>query len=418
MMFRNKLIFGKLATRKVTGLASAAVILSLTACGGDTLSDIETDLANGEDVNISLSTNDEGNLVIGIADDDDGVMMDDGTMMPDAGMVETITFSLNSEITVPPANVDGASGEATIMVNTETGAISGSVSVSGLTGPATAAHVHAGGPGEAGPIVVGMESNADGSVWTVMEGAVLDTAALALLEEGNLYINVHTEANAPGEIRGQIVDESATPTSGLTVTLTNTSANQPMTPPIVILHNAPDADNGARFFEVGQPASDQIIAIAENGDNAPMLQLIGYLTDQGRVSEHAVGFADPENPGPLLPGMTASVDLDLLNEDQRMTIVSMVVCTNDGFSAANAHTLATDVAETFVTPIFDAGSETNVLSLNYWVPPCSPDGTSDNITDNENGSIMMHPGQSGSENPDFDFEAGTRYLEVTITRNQ
>jgi len=62
MMFRNKLIFGKLATRKVTGLASAAVILSLTACGGDTLSDIETDLANGEDVNISLSTNDEGNL--------------------------------------------------------------------------------------------------------------------------------------------------------------------------------------------------------------------------------------------------------------------------------------------------------------------------------------------------------------------
>ena len=317
---------------------------------------------------------------------------------------------------MPPANVDGASGEAEITVNTVTGAISGSVTVSGLTGPATAAHVHAGGPGVAGPIVVGMESNADGSVWTVMEGAALDADAIALFEAGELYINVHTEANAPGEIRGQLVDASVAATGSLTVTLTNTSDSQPMTPPVVVLHNAPDADNGARFFEPGQPASSQIIAIAENGDNGPMLDLIGYLTDQGRVSEHAVGFADPENPGPLLPGMTATVDLDLQSDDQRMTIVSMVVCTNDGFSAANAHTLAADVTETFVTPVFDAGSETNVLSLNYWVPPCSPDG-SENITDDENGSITMHPGQSGSENPVFDFEAGSRFLEVTITRN-
>ena len=399
--------FGKKAFRTA---ASAAVILSLTACVADTLDGIEAELANGEEVNLTLSTNDDGNLVIGIADDDDT------PMMVDAGNVETVSFSLNSEITVPPANVDGASGEATITVNTDTGAISGSVSVSGLTGPATAAHVHAGGPGEAGPIVVGMESNADGSVWTVMEGAALDADAIALFEAGNLYINVHTEANAPGEIRGQLVDAATSATGGLTVTLTNTSASQPMTPPIVILHNAPDADNGARIFEVGQPASSQIVAIAENGNNGPMLDLIGYLTDQGRVSEHAVGFADPANPGPLLPGMTATVDLDLQSDDQRMTIVSMVVCTNDGFSAANAHTLSADVSETFVTPIFDAGSETNVLSLNYWVPPCSPDG-SDNITDDENGSITMHPGQSGSENPAFDFDAGSRFLEVTITRN-
>jgi len=408
---------GMQSFRKATGLASAAVILALTGCVADTLDGIEAGLENGEDINLTLSTNDDGNLVVAInGDDDTVVMMDDGTPMADADSVETISFPLTSDITVPPANVDGASGEAEITVNTVTGAISGSVTVSGLTGPATAAHVHAGGPGVAGPIVVGMESNADGSVWTVMEGAALDADAIALFEAGELYINVHTEANAPGEIRGQLVDASVAATGSLTVTLTNTSDSQPMTPPVVVLHNAPDADNGARFFEPGQPASSQIIAIAENGDNGPMLDLIGYLTDQGRVSEHAVGFADPENPGPLLPGMTATVDLDLQSDDQRMTIVSMVVCTNDGFSAANAHTLAADVTETFVTPVFDAGSETNVLSLNYWVPPCSPDG-SENITDDENGSITMHPGQSGSENPVFDFEAGSRFLEVTITRN-
>jgi len=93
-----------------------------------------------------------------------------------------------------------------------------------------------------------------------------------------------------------------------------------------------------------------------------------------------------------------------------------VVCTNDAFSGADSHTLSADASETFSLPIYDAGTETNVLSLNYWVPPCSPDG-SENLTDNENGAVALHPGQSGSENPNFDFEAGARYLEVTITRN-
>ncbi len=291
---------GKRSLRMATGLASAAVILSLTACVGDTLDDLQADLANGEDITLNVSTNDDGNLVIGLADD--GIVSDDD---------------------------DGG--------------------------------------------------DADG------------------------------DADSDG-------DDGAAATSSITVTLTNTSEHQPMTPPVVLLHNAPDADNGMRLFELGQPAIDPIIAIAENGNNGPMVDLLGYLTDQGRVSASAVAFADPENPGPLLPGMSATIDLDLVSEDQRLSIVSMVVCTNDGFSAANAHTLSADASETFVAPIYDAGSETNVLTLNYWVPPCSPDG-SENLTDNENGSITLHPGQDGSENTDFDFEPGTRWLEVTVDRN-
>jgi len=209
--------------------------------------------------------------------------------------------------------------------------------------------------------------------------------------------------------------DADTGTDSLTVTLTNTSANQPMTPPVVVLHNAPGADNGVRLFESGQPASEGIREIAENGNNAPLVEAVQSLAG-GPVSAYAVGFADPAAPGPLLPGMTATVNLDLASEDQVMSIVSMVVCTNDGFSGADSHTLSADATETFSLPIYDAGTETNVLTLNYWVPPCSPDGSA-NITDNENGAVALHPGQSGSENPVFDFEPGTRYLEVTITRN-
>lgn len=394
----------KLPGNLVKGLTAAAVIASLAACGADSIDGIQADLANGETVSIDLSLNDDGDLVLSLDDGSDDV----------TPTLETVNFSLNSEATVPPANIDGASGNASITVDTQTGAISGSVTVSGLTGTPTAAHIHSGAPGEAGPVVVGLTSNGDGSVWSVPEGSALDAQAIALFESGDLYINVHTEANAPGEIRGQLVEESAAPAGSITVTMTNTSTYQPMTPPIVVLHNAPDSENGMRLFYNGQPATDAIVAIAENGNNGPMVNTLNYLVDQGRASAFEVGFADPENPGPLLPGMSASVNLDVASDDQVMSLVSMVVCTNDGFSGANAHTLSADTTETFMAPIYDAGSESNVLMLDYWVPPCGSDA---NITDDENGSVTLHPGQSGSENSNFDFEEGTRYLEVTITRN-
>lgn len=50
---------------------SAAILLSLTACGGEdggTLGNVLNDLANGEDVNITLSQNDDGSVVVSAND--------------------------------------------------------------------------------------------------------------------------------------------------------------------------------------------------------------------------------------------------------------------------------------------------------------------------------------------------------------
>jgi len=106
----------------------------------------------------------------------------------DSSPVVLSALQLNPDITVPPANAPGASGSGSITVDTVTGAISGSVTVSGTTGQPTAAHVHQGGVGEAGPIVVGMESNGDGSVWTIPTGSALDTSGIEAFVNGNLYI--------------------------------------------------------------------------------------------------------------------------------------------------------------------------------------------------------------------------------------
>lgn len=318
---------------------------------------------------------------------------------------------LSSAITVPPAvGAEGASGTANISVDTETGAIAGSVTVQGTTGPVTMAHVHQGAAGEAGPVLIGLESDEAGTTWSIPEGSALDAAGIQAFNDGLLYINVHTEANAPGELRVQLDDSATTAPSGsVTVSFRNLSASQPMTPPNVILHNAPGAENGIRFFEVGRPASAEVIMIAEDGVFQPLDDVAQGQIGAGTVS--AAGTAAPEAGGPLTPGAMSSITLMPEMPDQVLSIVSMVVCTNDGFSGVDSIEIEDG---TFTMPIYDAGSETNVLTLDYWVPPC---GTDNNIGDSENGVITLHPGQSGSENPDFDFEAGSELLEVTVTVN-
>lgn len=70
-----------------------------------------------------------------------------------------------------------------------------------LTGRAAAAHIHIGRRGVAGPVIVPLcapcASGATGRATT-------SATALAALESGRAYVNVHTSRNPAGEIRGQI----------------------------------------------------------------------------------------------------------------------------------------------------------------------------------------------------------------------
>ncbi len=394
--------------KKISTLAVVfAASLTLAACSS---SDDDDENDGSDNTDTPVVDGGDGDVTEG----GDG----DETSMVNPNLVN-VNFPLSSAITVPPATgADNASGEASFAVDTETGSIVGNATVRDTSGPATVAHIHLGEAGVAGPVVVTLEPNEDNTVWTAPEGSILDADSLAAFGQGNLYVNVHTELNAPGELRGQLVDAApAAPAPGsVTLSFTNTSGAQPMTPPVVILHNAPGTDNGIDWFEAGQPAIGEVIQIAENGNNAPLVSASEGQIGAGTVSAVGVAFPDPENPGPLLPGAVASVTLDIESADQVMTVVSMVVCTNDGFSGVDAQPIPEGTTTTTL-PIYDAGSETNVLTLNYWVPPCSGDAGSDNITDNEGGAIQLHPGQEGSENPVFDFPAGSELLEMTITRN-
>ena len=360
-------------------------------------------------VNVHTEANPSGELR-GQLDADSG---DSGDETAEGG--ETVSVALDTASTEPAAEgADDAAGTGQFTVDTETGAIAGSVEVAGTTGVPTMAHIHQGAPGVAGPVLIALEPNESSTVWTVPDGAALDAAGIEAYENGELYVNVHTEANPSGELRAQLVgdsEEAAAPATGsVTVSFENLSESQPMTPPVVILHNALDSDNGIRYFAVGDVVGEEVKQIAENGDIEPLLENAQGQIEVGRVS--AVEAAMPEAGGPLLPGATASVTLNQEVPDQVMSIVAMVVCTNDGFTGVDSMEITEG---TFTTPVYDAGSETNVETLDYWVPPC---GTETNLTDDENGVISLHPGQANAENPDFNFASGSQLLEVTISVNE
>jgi CHRD domain-containing protein len=109
------------------------------------------------------------------------------------------TLSGKAEV---PANTSAGTGTADIDYDAATKKLSWKVTYSGLSGPATAAHFH--GPAEAGKnagVAVAIPnagtSPAEGS-------ATLTDAQAADLLAGKYYVNVHTQANPGGEIRGQV----------------------------------------------------------------------------------------------------------------------------------------------------------------------------------------------------------------------
>lgn len=114
---------------------------------------------------------------------------------------EKLKATLDGKAEVP-ATTSGGTGTADLNYDAASKKLSWTVTYSGLSGPATAAHFH--GPAEAGKnagVAVAIPNAASSPV---KGEATLTDAQAADLLGGKYYINIHTAANPGGEIRGQV----------------------------------------------------------------------------------------------------------------------------------------------------------------------------------------------------------------------
>ena len=119
---------------------------------------------------------------------------------PAAAETINLKADLKGANEVPPNN-SPATGALSATYDTATKKLTWKGSYSNLTGPAVAAHFHAGEAGKNG----GVQVPIPGAGSSPFEGsATLTEAQASDLMAGRLYVNIHTAAHTAGEIRGQV----------------------------------------------------------------------------------------------------------------------------------------------------------------------------------------------------------------------
>ncbi len=163
------------------------------------------------------------------------------------------------------------------------------------------------------------------------------------------------------------------------VTITNLTNGNHFTPLLVTAHA-----HDINLFKLGMPASPALEAMAECGDLAPLLATPEVGGEDGDT------IANPAS-GLLAPG--ASTTAMLNTTEDHLSIVSMLLPTNDAFLGLNSqHIPAGAGTHTFFVSAYDAGTEVNneVLSASG---DCTPDDTVGMIP---NPPPIIEPGMNGT----------------------
>ena len=171
------------------------------------------------------------------------------------------------------------------------------------------------------------------------------------------------------------------------IKITNITKSQIISPPVAASHY-----RSVAMFTPGQPVSDAFASMAEDGMNADLaaeLEGVDEVYDVAASEEF------------LMPGASQTLTVKTNGYFNRISVVGMLVTTNDGF-------FALDSAEVFTFRfkrgglstsrhfgyVWDAGSEANSEDCaTIPGPPCGNGGVRD--TEGAEGYAYPHPGLHG-----------------------
>jgi len=165
-------------------------------------------------------------------------------------------------------------------------------------------------------------------------------------------------------------------------TLTNLTANQPISPVAIVLHKT-----GYQGWSTGSAASSGLEMLAEGGDN-------GSFLTEAQASASVLNTAS--SAGLLIPGgsevvsMTATAGTGL-----HASLAGMLVNTNDAFAGVDGFSLddiAVGTSKQIVLSAFDAGTEANSETA-ATIPGPAGGGTGFDATrDDANNFVTVHRG--------------------------
>lgn len=165
-------------------------------------------------------------------------------------------------------------------------------------------------------------------------------------------------------------------TSSYEITVTNLTNAQPLSPVAVVLHTE------GQLWEIGTAASEELEYLAEGGDNSFVLGL-------------PVAAAGASGMGPIAPGASETISISIDDNDSALlSVVTMLVNTNDAFTGINAQSLAElEVGQSWTTRtrVYDSGTEANSEAQGT-IPGPVDSGAGFDAARDDVDYVAMHPG--------------------------
>jgi len=196
------------------------------------------------------------------------------------------------------------------------------------------------------------------------------------------------------------------------VTIDNLTG-QPLSPLVAATHQG-----DLSMFNVRGHASAELEAIAEEGNQLPMFDLLSNARQVTEVID--IG-------APLAPKQATTFRISA-RPGNRLSLATMVICTNDGFTGLNRARLPKRGAKIIWASGYDAGTEDNTELSEDIADPCSalvPLSLSGDPNGNENDAVDTRPPAQIQHHPNIkgigDMNVGDHgwkepVAKITITR--
>ena len=172
-----------------------------------------------------------------------------------------------------------------------------------------------------------------------------------------------------------------------TIEVTNLTYAQPLSPPAIVLH-----DSSYQLFSEGLEASIGLEELAESGSNA---SLIEEAQSYDSVIQTIAGGSI------ILPGsseeftLRLDTDLDAVLAESEISLVTMLVNTNDAFTGEkNIDISAFEInqSKTFNGPVWDSGTEENSETAASIPGPAANGEGFNSSRENDVNKVIFHPG--------------------------